>query len=77
MFGTLLQALVDAEATGFVGAAPHERTETRLTQRNGTREKTVTTVPGDLTIKISWVRTGSFLRRCSRRAGASTWPCTR
>jgi len=36
---TILQALVDAEATAFIGAGPHERTPTRTTQRNGTRDK--------------------------------------
>jgi putative transposase len=56
----IVQALVDAEATGFIGAERHERTEGRTTQRNGTRDKTVTTTAGDLTVKIPKVRTGSF-----------------
>ena len=38
---TMLQALIDAEATAHIGAAPHERTATRTTQRNGTRDKLV------------------------------------
>ena len=33
----MLQQLIDAEATAFIGAEPHERTEARITQRNGTR----------------------------------------
>ena len=57
---TMLQALIDAEATAHIGAAPHERTETRTTQRNGTREKLVATTAGDLTVKIPKLRTGSF-----------------
>src|SRR5215207_5591477 len=57
---TILQALVDAEATAFIGAGPHERTATRTTQRNGTRDKLVATTSGDLTVKIPKVRTGSF-----------------
>jgi putative transposase len=60
LLGTMLQALVDAEATGHIGAAPHERTSARTTQRNGTRDKTVSTTAGDLTVKIPKVRTGSF-----------------
>jgi putative transposase len=60
LLATMLQTLVDAEATAFIGAEPHERTETRTTQRNGTRDKTVTTTAGDLTVKIPKVRTGSF-----------------
>jgi putative transposase len=38
---TMLQALIDAEATAQIGAAPHERTDTRTTQRNGSRDKLV------------------------------------
>ncbi|MDP3713417.1 MAG: IS256 family transposase [Mycobacteriales bacterium] len=60
LLGTIMQELVDAEAAAHIGALPHERSETRTTQRNGTRDKTVTTTAGDLTIKIPKVRTGSF-----------------
>ena len=60
LLGAIMQALVDAEANVHIGALPHERTETRTTQRNGTRDKTVTTTAGDLTVKIPKVRTGSF-----------------
>ena len=60
LLGTMMQALVDAEATEFIGAEPHQRTEDRTTQRNGTRDKLVTTAAGDLTVKIPKVRTGSF-----------------
>ena len=57
---TMLQALVDAEATAHIGADPYERTNTRTTHRNGTRDKLVATTAGDLTIKIPKVRSGSF-----------------
>ena len=60
LLGTVLQELVEAEATAHIGALPHERSELRTTQRNGTRDKTVTTTAGDLTVKIPKVRTGSF-----------------
>ena len=60
LLGGMLQAVVDAEATAHIGAGLHERSETRTTQRNGTRDKTVTTAAGDLTVKIPKVRTGSF-----------------
>jgi putative transposase len=76
LLGGMLHAVVDAEATAHVGAALHERAETRTTQRNGTRDKTVTTAAGDLTVKIPKVRTGSFLpapqdrRRVARRRDA-------
>jgi putative transposase len=57
---TMLQALIDAEATAHIGADPHERTDTRTTQRNGSRDKLVATAAGDLTVKIPKLRTGSF-----------------
>jgi putative transposase len=60
LLAAMLQELVDAEATAVIGAGPHERTETRTTQRNGTRDKTVTTGVGDVTVKIPKTRTGSF-----------------
>src|SRR3954454_23339552 len=60
LLGTIMQELVDAEASAHIGAQPHARTETRRTQRNGTRDKIVTTTAGDLTVKIPKVRTGSF-----------------
>ncbi len=51
LLGGMLQAVVDAEAeaTAHIGAGVHERTEDRATQRNGTRDKLVTTAARDLT----------------------------
>ena len=60
LLGGMLQAVVDAEATAHIGAGVHERSQDRTTQRNGTRDKLVTTAAGDLTVKIPKVRTGSF-----------------
>jgi putative transposase len=60
MLATMLQELVDAEASAFIGALPHERRDARTTQRNGTREKVVTTGVGDVSVKIPKTRTGSF-----------------
>ncbi len=34
----MLQALIEAEATARIGAAPHQRTEARTTNRNGYRD---------------------------------------
>ena len=56
----VLQALIDAEATGAIGAGPHERTETRTNQRNGTRSKLLTTKAGDVELAIPKLRHGSF-----------------
>jgi len=57
---TLYQELIDAEAAAFIGAAPFERTPERVTQRNGTRSKTVSTTAGDLELRIPKLRAGSF-----------------
>ena len=60
LLAAILQELVDAEATAVIGAGLHQRTETRTTQRNGTRDMTLTTGVGDVTVKVPKTRTGSF-----------------
>lgn len=50
----------DAEATAFIGAEPHQRTEERITQRNGTRSKTLSTAAGDVDLSITKLRQGAF-----------------
>ena len=57
---TIYQALIEAELTAVIGAAPHERSEARLTQRNGHRQRTLTTPAGDLELRIPKLRAGSF-----------------
>src|SRR4051794_20188931 len=57
---TIYQALIEAELTAVIGADPHERTEARTAQRNGSRPRTLTTTAGDLELRIPKVRTGSF-----------------
>ena len=56
----VLQALIDAEATEAVGAAPHERTDTRTNQRNGSRPRPLSTKAGDVELRIPKLRHGSF-----------------
>ncbi len=56
----LLQQLIEAEATAFIGAGPHERSEARTTQRNGHRPRLLSTKAGDLELKIPKLREGSF-----------------
>jgi putative transposase len=57
---SVFQALIDAEATARIGAAPHERTEARVTQRNGYRDRLVSTAAGDMELRIPKLRAGSF-----------------
>ena len=63
----MLQQLIDAEATAFIGAEPHERTDARITQRNGTRSKTITTAAGDVDLSITKLRRGRSSPRLLER----------
>ena len=56
-----LQQLIELELAAFLGANRHERTEDRLTYRNGYRPRTLTTQVGDLELQIPKLRAGSFL----------------
>src|SRR5436309_2190573 len=57
---TIYQALIEAELTEAISAAPHQRTEERTAQRNGHRTRTLSTTAGDLELRIPKLRTGSF-----------------
>lgn len=46
--------------TAFIGAAPFERATERITHRNGTRARVLTTTAGDLDLKIPKLRQGAF-----------------
>lgn len=73
---TIYQALIEAELTALIGAAAHERCESRTNQRNGSRPRTLTTVAGDLELRIPKLRSGSFSRRCSSAAAGSISACS-
>jgi putative transposase len=55
-----LQELIEIEATERIGAAPYERTEARVTERNGHRPRILTTKAGDVELRIPKLRKGSF-----------------
>ena len=55
-----LQELIELEATERIGAAPYERTQDRVTERNGHRRRTLTTTAGDVELRIPKLRKGSF-----------------
>jgi len=57
---TVYQALIEAELTETIGAALHERTESRINLRNGHRTRILSTTAGDLELRIPKLRTGSF-----------------
>lgn len=74
---TIYQALIEAELSAVIGAAPHERTGGRTAWRNGHRAKTITTAAGDLDLRIPKLRAGSSSRRCWSGAGGWTSRCSR
>lgn len=73
----VLQELIEVEAAEVIGAARYERTEDRLTERNGHRPRLLATQAGDIELGIPKLRKGSFFRRSSSTAAASTGPSTR
>ncbi len=71
-----LQELIEDELTATIGAARHERTETRTGQRNGSRDRLVSTPAGDVELKIPKLRAGSFfpeLLEPRRRVDRALW----
>jgi len=56
----VLQELIEAEATEKIGAGRYERTPERITDRNGSRDRALTTKAGDLELRIPKLRKGSF-----------------
>lgn len=56
----VFQELIDVEAEARIGAARHERTDERVTYRNGSRPKLLTTQAGDVEVRIPKLRRGSF-----------------
>jgi transposase-like protein len=57
---TVLQELIEAEATDVIGAGRYQRTDTRVTDRNGSRPRLLTTKAGDVALSIPKLRAGSF-----------------
>ena len=55
-----LQELIELEATAAIGAGRYERSDGRITERNGHRPRVVSTKAGDLQIGIPKLRQGSF-----------------
>jgi putative transposase len=55
-----LQELIEAEATAVIGAGRYERSDGRVTERNGHRPRVLSTKAGDLHVAIPKLRQGSF-----------------
>jgi len=56
----VMQELIEAEAAERIGASRYERTESRTTERNGARDRLLTTKGGDVQLRIPKLRKGSF-----------------
>jgi transposase-like protein len=56
----VLQELIETEAAEVIGAARYERTASRTTERNGHRDRRLSTQAGDIGLRIPKVRQGSF-----------------
>ena len=56
----VMQELIEAEASEKIGAGRYERTESRTTERNGSRPRLLATQAGDVQLKIPKLRKGSY-----------------
>jgi putative transposase len=56
----VLQELIEVEAAEQIGAGRYERSESRVTERNGSRPRLVATQGGDVELRLPKLRKGSF-----------------
>jgi len=56
----VMQELIETEASERIGGNRYERTETRITDRNGSRPRLLATQAGDVQLRIPKLRKGSF-----------------
>jgi putative transposase len=63
----VLQEVLEAEMTEYIGAAPYERTENRKGQRNGYKPRTLRTRVGTLNLAVPQDRGGAFSTRLFAR----------
>ncbi len=69
--------LMDAEVTEAIGAAPYERTDKRVTSRNGVREREWDTRVGTIGLAIRKLARAAISRRCSNGASGTNGSCWR
>jgi transposase-like protein len=56
----VMQELIEVEAAEQIGAQRYERTDSRVTERNGSRPRLLATQAGDVELRIPKLRKGSF-----------------
>ncbi len=72
----VLQELIELEAAQAIGAGRYERTDERMTHRNGSRGRLLSTKAGDVELRIPKFREGSFfpaLLEPRRRIDRALW----
>ena len=71
---SVLQLIMEADVDGVVGAGRHERSDGRVTYRNGYRDRALDTRLGTLNLRVPKLRQGSYFpgflepRRTSEKA---------
>jgi putative transposase len=73
----VLHELIEAEATEVTGADRYQRIDTRVTDRNGSRPRLLTTKADDVALSITKLQAGSFFPSVLEPRDGSTRPCTR
>jgi hypothetical protein len=58
--GLVLQELIELEVAGRIGAAGYERSKSRVSERNGSGPRGLSTQAGDVQLRIPKLRKGSF-----------------
>ena len=72
----VFQELIETEFADVIGAARYERTEERVTHRNGSRPRLLSTKAGDVALRIPKLREGTFfpsLLEPRRRIDQALW----
>jgi putative transposase len=72
----VFQELIETEFSDVIGAARYERTEERVTHRNGSRPRLLSTKAGDVALRIPKLREGTFfpsLLEPRRRIDQALW----
>ena len=72
----VMQELIELEATDHIGAGRYERSESRLTDRNGSRSRLLATQAGDIGLRIPKLRRAASSRASWSPVGGSIRPST-
>ncbi len=73
----VMRSLIGAEATGRIRAGRYERTDSWITDRNGSRETLLATQTGDVELRIPKLRNVAFSLSSASRGVVSTRRSTR